>query len=346
MATAVSAIRCLEVQPGRARLRDAAPPPLPDGWGRVRVGACGVCGTDLQLLHGMELPRHCAYPLRPGHEVAGIVVEGSAGRVRLGDQVVLHPLIPCGRCEACRSDHENRCRHGTALGLDHSGGLAEEIIWPLHRMVPAPRLPAEQAAVLPDAVASAYHALKLADVPAGGALTVLGAGGVGAHVLALARVLDPTARLTAVVRSAGSEERLRRLGLDASIVLAADGVGRRVLARSGPQDAVIEFGAGARAVAQGLPMLARGGRLVVGSMGDEPLDLGVTLTQLATRELCVVGSYASTIADLGAVVHLATSGRLDLSASVSHRLALERAAEAFELLARRPPGLARVVVMP
>ncbi|HTX07891.1 MAG TPA: alcohol dehydrogenase catalytic domain-containing protein [Solirubrobacteraceae bacterium] len=342
----MSTVRCLEVEPGRARVRDAAPPPLPDGWGRVRVSACGVCGTDLHLLHGMELPRHCSYPLRPGHEVAGRVIEGSAGRVRLGDQVVLHPLIPCGRCDACRSDHENRCRYATRLGFDHPGGLAEEIVWPLHRMVPTPRLPPKQAAVLPDAVASAYHALKLAELPAGGALTVLGAGGVGIHVLALARVLDPTARLTAVVRSPGSEQRLRRLGLDAAILLGADDVGRRVLGRGGPQDAVIEFGAGAHALAQATPMLARGGRLVVGSMSEEPLDLGASLAQLVTRELYVIGSYASTIADLGAVVHLATTGRLDLSASVSHQLPLERAAEAFELLERRPTGLARVVVVP
>ena len=93
-------------------------------------------------------------------------------------------------------------------------------------------------------------------------------------------------------------------------------------------------------------MLARGGRFVVGSIGDEALDLGATLTQLATRELHVVGSYASTIADLGAVVHLAAIGRRDLSASVSHELPLERAAEAFVLLERRPTGLARVVVIP
>jgi propanol-preferring alcohol dehydrogenase len=346
MTTAVATVRGVEIEPGRVTVRDFDPLPLPDGWGRVRVSACGVCGTDLHLLGGMELPREASYPVRPGHEVAGTVVDGSAGRVRLGDQVVLHPLIPCGRCGSCRSDRENLCRSATALGLDHAGGLGEEVVWPLDRMVPVPRLPAEQAALLPDAVASAYHALMLAELPPGGALTVLGAGGVGTGVLALARVLHPDVRLTAVVRSAGTARRLQELDPSIEVVRGAVDAGRRVRERAGIQDAVIEFGAGAAALAEALPMLARGGRLVVGSMSDEPLDLGATVTQLATRELHVVGSYASTIADLGAVVHLATSGRLDVSKTISHRVRLEHAPDALALLERRPPGLARVVVLP
>jgi propanol-preferring alcohol dehydrogenase len=294
----------------------------------------------------MELPRHGSYPVRPGHEVAGTVIEGSGGRVCVGDQVVLHPLLPCGECDACRSDHENRCRTATALGLDHPGGLADEVSWPLHRMVPAPRIALERAAVLADAVASAYHALMLAQFPVSGALTVLGPGGVGTQVLALARALDPDVRLTAVARSEATRARLEGLGLDALVILGAAGCGRRVLSEAGPQDAVIDFGGGGEAIAEALPMLARGGRLVIGSMGDEPVMLNASVTQFATRELHVLGSYASTIADLGAVVHLAASGRLDLSAAVSHRVALERAEEALRILKARPPGLSRVVVVP
>jgi 2-desacetyl-2-hydroxyethyl bacteriochlorophyllide A dehydrogenase len=333
--TASQTVRHLEVRPGATALRSGAAPPLRDGWARVRVAACGVCGTDLHLLRGMPLPRDATYPVRPGHEVAGTVVEGATA---VGDQVVLHPLIPCGRCVACRRGHENRCRDATALGIDHDGGLADEVVWPIDRIVPAPGIPAEHAAVLPDAVASAYHALGLAGLPAGGALTVLGAGGVGSHVLQLARVLDPAARLTAVVRSEGTARRLEALAIGAEVVVGAP--------RIGAQDAVVEFGAGAEAVARALPMLARGGRLVIGSMGEEPLELATTLTAVATRELQIIGSYASTIADLRAVVDLVAAGRLDVSRSVSHRVPLDRAAEALDLVARRPPGFARAVVIP
>jgi propanol-preferring alcohol dehydrogenase len=294
----------------------------------------------------MELPRHGSYPVRPGHEVAGTVIEGSGGRVRVGDQVVLHPLLSCGECAACRDGHENRCRTATALGLDHPGGLADQVSWPIHRMVPAPRLPAEQAAVLADAVASAYHALMLARVPPGGALAVLGPGGLGTQVLALARVLDPEVRLAAVARSEATRGRLDALGLGVFVVLGASGAGRRVLDAAGAQDAVVDFGGGPAALGEALPMLARGGRLVIGSMSDEPVVLGASFTQIATRELEVIGSYASTIADLGAVVHLVASGKLKLRSAVSHRVPLERASDAFEILRARPRGLSRVVVLP
>ena len=340
------AVRFVEIEPGRFALRSEEPRPLPEGWGRVRVAACGVCGTDLHLLHGMDLPRGKAYPVRPGHEVAGTVVEGEDGRIHPGDEVVLHPLLPCGECAACRRGFENRCRTARALGIDDAGGLADEVLWPLARMVRAPGLPAEQAAVLADAVASAYHALLLAAPPPGGTLTVLGAGGVGTHILQLARVLDPEIRLTAVVRSEGTAERLRRLDLDVELVHGLEGCARRIVEASGPQDAIIEFGAGPAAGREGPPMLARGGRFVLGSVSEAALELGTTLTALVTRELQVMGSYTSTLADLEAVAELATSGRLDLGASVSHRFALDQAEAALELLEKRPAGLSRVVVKP
>jgi threonine dehydrogenase-like Zn-dependent dehydrogenase len=338
--------RYLEVEPGSVRIREEEGRPLPDGWARVRVEACGICGTDLHLFHGMDLPRACSYPVRPGHEVAGMVVEGELGGVRPGAAVVLHPLLPCGACTACRAGFENRCRTGRVLGIDDPGGLADEVLWPLSRMVPVPGVAPTEAAVLADAVASGRHALELASVPPGGALTVLGAGGVGTHILQLARLRDSEVRLTAVVRSRATAERLRALKLDVELVEGLEGCGRRIFESRGPQDAVIEYGAGPAAAAEGPPMLARGGRLVLGSISPAPLELGTTLTALVTRELHVLGSYTSTLADLAAVARLASSGCLDLSASVSHVVPLEEGARAFELLEARPPGLARVVVTP
>ena len=340
-------MRFVEVSPGHVDIVDGPRPEVSAGWGVVRVEACGVCGTDLHLFEGMELPRGVTYPVRPGHEVAGVLLEGGDDRVRSGDRVVLHPVLPCGACAACAAGQENQCRTAGVLGIDHAGGLADEIAWPTARMVPVPGVLPVRAAVLPDAVASARHAIRLTDLPPGGALTVVGAGGVGAHVLQLARVLDPTARLTAVVRSTGTAERIEQLALGVEIVGGGlEGAARRVLEASGAQDAVVEYGAGAAAVPEELKMLARGGRLVVGSVGEDELVLGTTLTTLVTRELRIVGSYASTLADLESVVELVLAGRLDLSASVSHLVPLAEAERAIRLLAERPPGIARVVVTP
>jgi 2-desacetyl-2-hydroxyethyl bacteriochlorophyllide A dehydrogenase len=336
--------RFIELEPRTVELREEERPQPQPGWVRVNVSACGICGTDLHLFEGMP-ERGWSYPVRPGHEVAGVLTTDVDG-IRAGEQVVLHPLIPCGSCQACTSGLENLCRAAPTMGFNANGGLADEIIWPVGRMVAVPGIAPEQAAILADAGASAYHALRLAVVPRGGALTVLGAGGVGTHILQIARALDPDAKLTAVVRSEATANRLRALDLGLELVDGLSDSRARVVAASGPQDAVIEYGAGADACREALPMLKRGGRFVVGSMEDRPLELSTTLAILATRGLHVLGSMGSTLEDLRRAVELATSGRLDLSTSVTHTRPLTDTATALALLQQRPPGLVRVVVVP
>src|ERR687883_1960657 len=96
---------------GAALLREGPEPHTPLGYARVKVLSCGVCATDLHLLRGMVLPRGATYPVRPGHEVAGIVEEVNApgAPVAEGDLAVLHPLAPCGSCPACARGEDQRC---------------------------------------------------------------------------------------------------------------------------------------------------------------------------------------------------------------------------------------------
>ena len=345
-------IRYVEVAPGSVELRRGPAAPLEEGMARVRVLACGVCGTDLHLLHGMVLPVGAAYPVRPGHEVCGVVDEvrpspssGAAATLpAVGTTVVLHPLATCGRCERCVGGRDHLCADARILGLDADGGMADEVVWPLDRLVAVDGLPPAQAALLPDAVATAYHALGVAALPPGGTLCVLGAGGIGTHVLQLARALDPKVRLAAVVRSEATAERVRQLG--AEVVLGLDGAAKALRSLVGEADAVIDFSGAEEAPAAGLRMLGRGGRLVLGSVVDSPLQLGMATTTVVMRELSVVGAFSASLADLRAVAALASEGHLDLSGSVSALMPLVDAAAALELLDRRPPGLVRLVLEP
>lgn len=338
--------RFLEVAPGQATLKSGPSADIPDGWVRIAVRACCLCGTDRHLFNGMDLPRGARYPIRPGHEVAGIVSDSAGSDFAIGEQVVLHPLLPCGQCAACVGGHENRCRTAKALGIDAPGGLADEVIWPANRLVACPNLDPPSAAILCDAVATAYRAVMRAGVPRGGALTLVGAGGVGVNVLKLARVLDPDVRLTAVVRNEAAAERIDGLVSNLHVVLGLEGAGARIARDQGPQDAVIEFGPGADAAAEAFPMLARGGRLVFGAISGQQLALPTTVTSFVTRELEIVGTYTSTIDDLRAVVALAVEGQLNLAASISHRIPLAEAEWAFTLLRERAPGVARIAIVP
>jgi propanol-preferring alcohol dehydrogenase len=340
-------MRYVQLSPGEAVLAEGPRLELSPGDARVRVLACGICGTDLHALRGMVLPKGSGYPIRPGHEVAGVVEEVHDGTadVAVGDFVALHPIAPCGRCEACRAGDEKRCERGRALGFHVPGGMAEEVVWPADRMIPVSGLGPTEAALLPDAVATAYRALMAAQLPAGGSLCVIGPGGVGTQVLMLARVLAPDARLTAVVRSKAAAARVEALGADA--VHGLQHAARRVRHAAGPVDAVIDFSAARAAPREGVRMLRHGGRLVLGGVRDEPMSLGTTMTGIVSRELTVVGVFASSLDDLRAVARLAAAGRLDLRRSVSRTFPLRAAMEAIQLAGHHPHGaIVRVMLVP
>ena len=345
--------RYIEVRPGELSLRHGGAAPLQPGWARIAVDACGICGTDLHVLDGMTLQAGVSYPVRPGHEVAGVVVElrpqpqkssTSEDSIRVGSPVALHPLLPCQTCLQCTSGAEHRCTNVRILGFHVSGGMADEVLWPIHRLVAVDGIALEQAALLPDAVATAYHAFLVARPPRAGGLCVIGAGGVGTHLLQIAAAMDPTLRLAAVVRSEPTAERLRAMGVTA--IVGLDGASRAAREALGTVDVAVDFSGATTAPRAGARMLRPGGRLVIGSVDDHALDLGITTSAAMTRELEIVGTYSSTIDDMRAAARLVQSGAIDLSASASLQFSLNDVPAAFQAVRDRPRGLVRAVVRP
>jgi propanol-preferring alcohol dehydrogenase len=210
-------------------------------------------------------------------------------------------------------------------------------------MLPADGLEPGAAALLADAAATAHNAVRLAGVPRGGALCVLGAGGLGSGVLGVARALDPDLHLAAVVRSEASAERVHSLGVE--VHQGLDGAARALRHSAGRMDAVIDFSGQADAPAVGVALLRRGGRLVLGSVVDSMLTLEVSSAFMA-HELQIVGAYASGLDDLAAVIDLARDGHLDAGSWVSHRLPLSEFDQALAIAENRPPGTIRVVIEP
>lgn len=336
----------VEASPDVVKLQQGPRPEIFPGTARVKVLACGICGTDISAVKGMVLPKGAHYPVRLGHEVAGVVteIEGDGLGISVGDLVALHPLGACDQCEACLAGEEQRCPHITTLGFSAPGGMAEEVVWPVSRMVTVKGLTPAEACLLPDAVATAHHALELAALPPGGSLCVIGAGGVGTHVIELARVLDPDLRLAAVVRRETTAQRVEQRG--AYAVIGLEEAGGMVRKEIGSVDAVIDFSGVGAATAQAVRMLKRGGTLVLGSVIDDPLGVGTTMTGVVARELVIRGVYASGMRNLREVTALATGGRLSLADSVSHRFPLRDAPEAFRLVRERSGDLVRVVLEP
>src|SRR4051794_14832648 len=114
----------------------------------VKPAAVGLCGTDLHIMDGEFAP---AYPIVPGHEFAGEVVEVGAEvtDVRIGDRVAVDPSLYCGHCYYCKRNRGNQCDNWAAIGVTVSGGAAEYVAAPQANLFRLPgHLPAADAALV------------------------------------------------------------------------------------------------------------------------------------------------------------------------------------------------------
>src|ERR1700730_12331563 len=150
----------------------------------VRVGAAGLCRTDLHIQEGQWAEKsQVALPYTPGHENAGWVHEIGSGvsNVEVGDTVIVHPFISCGLCAPCRAGDDMHCLNGSFPGINRDGGFADLLKTSARSVVKLdPSLHPKDIAALADAGLTAIHAVKKAIPGLAGRtqVVVIGAGGL------------------------------------------------------------------------------------------------------------------------------------------------------------------------
>ncbi|MCL8012301.1 Zn-dependent alcohol dehydrogenase [Streptomyces sp. AS02] len=338
---------------------------LPDpgpGQVRVRLAAAGVCHSDLSLSNGtMRVP----VPAVLGHEGAGTVVAVGEGvtHVAPGDGVVLNWAPSCGRCHACGLGEVWLCANAlngaadvyarTAEGADLHPGLnvaafAEETVVSAGCVLPLPDgIPLTDAALLGCAVLTGYGAVHhSARVREGETVAVFGVGGVGLAALQSARIAG-AAKIVAVDVSPEKEELARAAGAT-DYVVASENTAREIRALTGKQgvDVAVECVGRATTIRTAWDSTRRGGRTTVVGIGGK--DQQVTFNALEifhwgrTLSGCVYGN-TDPARDVPILAEHVRAGRLDLSALVTERIALEGIPAAFENMLAGKGGRALVV---
>ncbi|MGH7785222.1 MAG: zinc-dependent alcohol dehydrogenase, partial [Candidatus Binatia bacterium] len=162
---------------GTIALREVAAPEPGPGEVVVRVRACGICGSDLHWFLGSLRPPHVC----PGHEIAGEIAALGAGVAgwHAGDRVAVEPLVACGICRYCRAGQPQLCRTMQIIGQQQPGGLAELVAVPAGALFAVPAGLSWPIAALAEPTAVCVHAYRLAALPAGARVLILGAGSVG-----------------------------------------------------------------------------------------------------------------------------------------------------------------------
>lgn len=180
----------------------------------IRVRACGVCRTDLDIVDGRLAPTH--YPRVPGHQIVGeIVAVGTrVNERRIGERVgVAWINSACGVCRWCRAGEENLCPWFRSTGCDVDGGYAELVAAPVAFSYGIPiGLADEQAAPLLCAGAIGWRSLALTRLRDGDALGLTGFGASAHLVLQLARHRFPASPVFVFARNAGERVFANDLG--------------------------------------------------------------------------------------------------------------------------------------
>jgi NAD+-dependent secondary alcohol dehydrogenase Adh1 len=284
----------------------------------VRIGAAGLCRTDLHIWEGQwaEISQ-IELPYIPGHENAGWVHEIGPGvtNVEVGDTVIVHPLITCGLCRACRAGNDMHCENGAFPGLVRDGGFAEFMLTSARSVVKLdPSLHPTQIAALADAGLTAIHAVKKA-IPVLGAGTravVIGAGGLGhigiqclrAYTPAEIIVVDQSEPALALASELGADHTVKVDGSHVDTVKEiTDGVGAEV---------IIDFVGERGAVADGIGMLRNGGFYYVIGYGE---NIDVPTIDVIFREISFIGNLVGTYVDLQDLMTLTAQGQVTLHTS-------------------------------
>src|SRR5437879_789672 len=318
--------------PGIIRVDNVPDPtPRPDEV-LVRVGACGICGTDLHIIDGdSPLAR---YPIIPGHEFAGEVVAVGSDvaqrygkeNIKVGSRVAVEPNLYCGHCDSCRTGHENLCLNYAALGVTTNGAVAQYVAVPVANAYALPDNMSFREGALIEPVSCAVHGMHILNPRSGDTFLIVGAGTMGllllqlavrggasrvamvdvnAQRLALAEQLGPT-RTYSDIKQAWKDE-----PLGFNCVINATGV--------------------APVIENAFMAVKRGGKLLIFGVASNEARISLSPFRIYNDEITIIGSMA-VLFSFQAALDLISTGVINTEAMLTKALPLQDFLEALDMV--------------
>lgn len=339
--------------PGNLRVEETDIPKIAAGELLVRVRACAVCGTDLRInkFGHFKIPAGTRRVL--GHELAGEIVEtgGEVAGYAVGDRVAIPPNVGCGTCEMCLQGFNQMCPDYEAFGISWDGGFQEYMRVPAAavargNVIHLPENLSYIEAAVCEPLSCTYNSWRMLRTVPGDTVLVIGAGPIGACHVMINRLAGASKIIVADVSDVRLKEILQH-GADVVVNSANEDLAAFIAKETGGRgcDVVITACSVPEVQTQALTYAAPHGRInFFGGMPAGKEDVTLNTNLIHYKELVVLGTTGSTVADFHKSLEIAASGRVNLGALATGLFSIDETKEAFEYAASGS-GMKAVVVM-
>jgi L-iditol 2-dehydrogenase len=337
------------------RLEDVEDPTAGPGEIKVKVMACGVCGSDVMEWYR---PKRAGRPGGIGafgHECTGIIAETGPGvdpKWKPGDRVVFTHHVPCNTCNACIRGHATACEMLQTTKFKNAyGAFAEYVVLPSinvdRGLLRLPDSVSFDAGTFVEPLGCVVRGQQMAPVSDGRSVLIIGAGITGLLHLQAARLNG----VGFIAVSNPSPERLdlaKRFGADATISARTEDVPERFRELNGGKgaDTVIMTAPVPAAVKQSLDAVGPGGTILFFAPTNPEIQSEFNLWNLWQKEATITHSYAADFHNLSTALKWIQYNRINVADIITHVFPLQKTVEGFLLTAKHRDGSLKVIIHP
>jgi len=331
------------VKPGNMEVREVPIPEPSYGWVRIKVKACGICGSDMHYYKGN-------YPeLEPdsiieekvlgktyGHEAAGIVDkpgEGVTG-LKIGDRVVVIPPFSCMKCEYCRVGLYEDCMDLKIIGYEYPGGFAEYMNVPDRNLFVIPDdISFEEAATL-DALTVGVHAVHRGGVSISDRVAVLGAGAIGIALIAVTKKAG-VREIFVTAKHPLQRRIVEKMGVSKIYDPGEKDLAEKIISDAGSMgvDCVFEsVGVKGKVLEFGISILRKGGKLVFTGLFEEKVNISFWDILIKDATITASGAYGmwNLVPEFQLAVEILRNREFPAKDIVTHKFTLDKINDAFQ----------------
>ncbi|MBO9600843.1 MAG: zinc-dependent alcohol dehydrogenase family protein [Cohnella sp.] len=293
----------------------------------IRVERTGICGTDVHIYKGEYVSR---YPIIPGHEFSGTIVElgEGASAFQIGDRVTAEPNIHCGRCMYCLSHRGNHCDHAQAIGVTRNGAMAEYVAVPVNNVFKLPTGMSFATGAFIEPLACVVHAMNRLQLSPGSRTLLFGAGAMGQQLI---QALIHTGVTELAVVDIADKKLTMAKQWGATKTILSERLGESAIRSEFPRgfDVVVDATGIPSVIEQALTFLGPAGKFLQFGVTAKTAAVQLNPFELFQRDWTLIGSAATNDTFLPAL-HWAQAGRIQLEPLVTKVVALDELPRLFE----------------